>query len=862
MEWVDRRFIPLILWYIAIAATSLYLYDYRIIFPDISAIHLSPRQFDNLDSNRDLQNHLSKSSTKRIALLRPFSSKRASSLVESFDIWDEFPPCREKDTTEIVINDQQYEIHIILSYSQSYSSSTAADNSTTYLIENFQNYAWSRKCISSIRRIETGIPPGEDLYNPAEAGSNRMWVNGPNLQFLNSIEAIQAEEGGSFDYVVLMESDVIPVRHFWLDILLNEISLESESAGGFAIIGSKFAGTAWDSFRSNLPLALLNHMNGNAVYNLRHPLFHFLLIHLRKEQSRSEAHHSIPYDYRISQILLEGFLGEKPDLAPAIVDQWKIDNGKTEITNNKKEFRSAWDSFGVYNGVASVRESKVIKNFSGCNLLQRHIDESESSLIHGAKVFHGWKETNREISLLVSEWHDELVTNLLGHIDESNHPFTTIDIILPHDIAPHSKTMINNIETKVKLQFHTRESSSDGFDLCNVHVEAEWFMITNAYHVVQQNVDLLFNNDLKVVITALPATHEYCFAYPSCRHVMERSHRLFGTTEFYLVRDADMVFHTQSMKKFCSLWKKSLAEEGNTNASKNSSSVGLIASAFVSYLEAMKLLDNFYELSSSPGYEHFKRFISIEEEQSATNGDTAVANRILGGQRAVATSIGHELDYYTEDQRIFQLLASANIPTVNSPNKNAPTVNAPNFNAPAANAPTFNVPTVNTPTFNAPAVNAPSFIAPAVNAPTFNAPTVNNPTFNAPAVNAPTLNTPAVNVPTFNTPAVNAPTLNTPTVNAPTFNTPVDNDLPTNAPIGNAQPNNVPTPSAPILGGPIGGKPSPTVDIPPAGDIRNNSTKTDDDNLSADDSSSATVKCHLELITLVSAQLCLFVIML
>lgn len=406
MEWNDRRFIPLILWYIVIAGTILYLYDYRIIFPDISALHLLPQQ-SNLDENRHLQINLSKPRIKRIALLRPFSSKRASSLVESFDIWDEFPPCKEKNNAEFserAVNEEQYEIHIILSYSQSYSSSIAANNSTSYLIEHFRNYAWSHTCISSIRRIETHIPPEEDLYNPAEAGNNRMWVNGPNIQFLDSIETIQAEKWGSFDYVFIMESDVIPVQQYWLDTLLNEVSLESKSAEGFAILGSKFAGTAWDNFRSKLPLALLNHINGNAVYNLRHPLFRFLLIQLRKEQRKSDVHYSIPYDYRISQILLEGFLGEKPDLAPAIVDQWKIDNDKTEITNNKKEFSTAWDSFGVYNGVSSVRESKVIKNFSGCNLLRRHIDESESSLIHGANFFHGWKEANK-VSCVFSLYH-------------------------------------------------------------------------------------------------------------------------------------------------------------------------------------------------------------------------------------------------------------------------------------------------------------------------------------------------------------------------------------------------------------------------------------------------------------------------
>lgn len=85
--------------------------------------------------------------------------------------------------------------------------------------------------------------------------------------------------GYDYELAMVMEADVQVRRTGWLSVVLNDIRSKSP----FAILGSKFKGKAWDEFRDLMPQALLDHINGNAVYNLTSPLFQVLLNELNEE---------------------------------------------------------------------------------------------------------------------------------------------------------------------------------------------------------------------------------------------------------------------------------------------------------------------------------------------------------------------------------------------------------------------------------------------------------------------------------------------------------------------------------------------------------------------------------------------------
>ena len=128
-----------------------------------------------------------------------------------------------------------------------------------------------------------------------------------------------------------------------------------------------------------VPLSLQHHTNGNAVYNTTHPLFNKLLGQLQLEEDT--PYHAIPYDYRISQILLEEMLGILPEVPKTIVENWSNENG-LKLEQNTKKFRSWWDKYGRNNTI--IRESQVITNYANITLFPRRKKTIKASIIHGA----------------------------------------------------------------------------------------------------------------------------------------------------------------------------------------------------------------------------------------------------------------------------------------------------------------------------------------------------------------------------------------------------------------------------------------------------------------------------------------------
>lgn len=94
---------------------------------------------------------------------------------------------------------------------------------------------------------------------------------------------------------------------------------------------------------------------------------------------------------------------------------------------------------------------------------------------------------------MVSEWHDEMATNLLTRIDGSNHPFSAIELVVPRDLPRKTLHHLKSIETAISVSIEQRKDGVGDFDLCSSNVQSDWFMITNSYHTVGENVDLLFN---------------------------------------------------------------------------------------------------------------------------------------------------------------------------------------------------------------------------------------------------------------------------------------------------------------------------------------------------------------------------------
>ena len=286
---------------------------------------------------------------------------------------------------------------------------------------------------------------------------------------------------------------------------------------------------------------------------------------------------------------------------------------------------------------------------------------------------------------MVSEWHDELVNNLFSTIDPTNHPFSNIVVMIPHDISSKSlrRLLAQNSHSKVSVKFHKRKN--DKLDICNAPVETAWFMITNSYHVVSDKVDLIFSND-KRALPVIPYTHtsrDDCFKISSCRAILENA----NTTERIrgkMVLDFDLLFQSKLRDDYCG----SLDLERNKMNKVRTTLPS--AMSYLSYLDSSGILNEYYRFIDTSIYSRrgiFERRTTIKEESKARHGETVVANKIL--RRA-----------YTDQARRWkqiQLVPSFSPPKIVDPDNPVqdPPSKSPNLNVEIATDPPSKSPNLN-----------------------------------------------------------------------------------------------------------------------------------------------------------------------
>ncbi len=143
------------------------------------------------------------------------------------------------------------------------------------------------------------------------------------------------------------------------------------------------------------------------MYNMTHPLTRKILMQLREESDT--PYRAIPYDYRISQMLIEGMLGVKPDLPEMVVQKWEEKTGRN-LKSYSKRFHRWWNK---YDEGKLIRESKVIANYASTNLLPHHLQEETASLIHGAKHYLPW-DKSRHVRNYCDIFHIKMLHTLFS----------------------------------------------------------------------------------------------------------------------------------------------------------------------------------------------------------------------------------------------------------------------------------------------------------------------------------------------------------------------------------------------------------------------------------------------------------------
>ena len=215
------------------------------------------------------------------------------------------------------------------------------------------------------------------------------WVEGPNGQFRESIAQLIAlpgidgdENGHYYEAAYVMEPDNQPRRTGWLNEVLDDIKVNTP----FALLGSKYKGRSWDGMQDVMPASLINHINGNAVYNLTHPLFQKYHEELMREAGTKFA--AVPYDYRISQMIHEGRDGTEPEFPFPWIKHPRF--GENIELHKKPKLATFWKKHGggdldEQDDAYPIKESSVMVNYGEGNYLQEQVPAS-AALVHGLNV--------------------------------------------------------------------------------------------------------------------------------------------------------------------------------------------------------------------------------------------------------------------------------------------------------------------------------------------------------------------------------------------------------------------------------------------------------------------------------------------
>ena len=151
-----------------------------------------------------------------------------------------FKRCKRKPKTKDYFDDvpadglRTTSADLFLFYSQTFSENDVAMKAVDKIMEEFFSPGgWSR-CFDNIYAVEANIPQELDLYIPAAQEELYNWVNGPNRQYEAGFRIIQSGEWGDYDGFYLMEGDSVPVKNYWLDVILGEINAYRP----FAVLGA------------------------------------------------------------------------------------------------------------------------------------------------------------------------------------------------------------------------------------------------------------------------------------------------------------------------------------------------------------------------------------------------------------------------------------------------------------------------------------------------------------------------------------------------------------------------------------------------------------------------------------------------
>ena len=355
------------------------------------------------------------------------------------------------------------------------------------------------------------------------------------------------------------------------------------------MVDSSYRGDKWDAFYSQLPLSLVNHLNGNAIYNVSSIVLNKIVGQLEREANTTG--NAIPYDYRIGQMVEEAKHGEQtvfPDF------------------NLPRPNQTALIAFLKDQPLdALIKETRLIGNYAATNMIPEFFNEDEF-IVHGAKMYSSWDGVKMgEITLLVSDWAGD-DHRTLSSLVKLPHPFDQVVLMVPGGADVEAPPSL-----KTPLKVVNREPGQDSsFDVCSARISTPWFMITDKLHRFKPSFRLMATEEGKVVTSYAGPKESDCLEDFVCSSEFGMAEELQKDTA-RVFRNNDFVFHSSHLTEYCNLWTQQFTVEDSPGAT-----------SFVAFLEAKGIADGLYHFVDRVKYGSRDAFTLLVD-------DTMIHGRIL-----------------------------------------------------------------------------------------------------------------------------------------------------------------------------------------------------------------------------------------
>ncbi|CAE7351799.1 unnamed protein product, partial [Symbiodinium pilosum] len=476
-----------------------------------------------------------------LAVVRVFSTDEEVMLLkDSGAMWDTVKPCMMKSNMS--------EIDLILVYSKDLSMNMMAHKAVMdledgfmmkmdmdmYNMTNMTNgtmYDWM-KCFSKITHMSAMLNPEQDVYDSNGYTTNKHWVSGPNTVFKSIMDAMyMGDWKGMYDAFFLMEMDAVPIKHYWLEQF--EMEAAEMKPGNMAVRGSQYLGDKWDLFKHMMPEYLVEHINGNAIYNLEHNWTKYLY-ETFTSNANDDMMEEMAFDVAFAMITMD-----------AMMDSSMFHPGWVAAMGNNMTYN--WHSM-------------LVGNYA--NTLLNTSFEFPTYIRHGSSknLFENLEDD--EVTLGVAFF------DMRGHLKETvptTHPFKKILGLAYFDqatmteeiVAPGGNVTMKMMKAMYEPMYHLCETAKN--------VETKWFALTDNYHIVKAPVSVLMEDDDVPVLPYVLKNSKYCAERPNCKASMEQAEMLFSIDLNYHHDKYEVLYKTEDAISFCKAWDTATEGKGYGN---------------------------------------------------------------------------------------------------------------------------------------------------------------------------------------------------------------------------------------------------------------------------------------------------------